>query len=610
MMNKILYRQIKPKGWLLKQLKIQAAGLSGNLDKIWPDVRNSAWIGGDQEGWERVPYWLDGVIPLAYLLEDHDLEERVKKYVDAIIDRQQEDGWICPCSLEERKTYDIWAIFLIGKVLSQYCQYYDDERAEKALYRLMKNALEEWKADHISLFNWGKFRWYEGLIPLLYLYEKQPEDWMLELGKKLKEEGADYPSYKDTWIRPLNRWTYHTHIVNIMMMFKYEALACELLGEEYKNEAEELWQMLDQYNGTAVGLFTGDECLGGLKNNRGTELCAVVELMYTCEWMYAITGDGIWLDRLEKAAFNGLPATFTEDMWAHQYDQQANQIACINFPGKSFFGTNGSESHLFGLEPNFGCCTANLSQGWPKLCQHGIEQTEKGVVIAHLLPLETELSLAGTAVKISIDSMYPFRFYGDITVEVQENAGFELKLRVPAWSKGVLINGKKMRVNKGHITLSKVWKEKETLHVEYLAAPQFVNRPEKMKAVEYGPLVFSLPIETEYRMLEYEKNGVERKFPYCDYELIPKSDWNYGFAGDALILEEKEMGDIPFSGSQPPLVMKAQMAKVQWDFAEGYETVAAAYPVSNRAISPIEEKQLIPYGCARLRMTEMPRVKK
>ena len=56
--------EIKPVGWMRRQLEIQAAGLSGNLDKMWPDVRDSAWIGGDREGWERVPYWLDGFIPL------------------------------------------------------------------------------------------------------------------------------------------------------------------------------------------------------------------------------------------------------------------------------------------------------------------------------------------------------------------------------------------------------------------------------------------------------------------------------------------------------------------------------------------------------------------
>src|SRR4051812_47321706 len=51
---------IKPAGWLRKQLQIQADGLGGHLDEFWPDVKESAWIGGAEEGWERGPYWLDG----------------------------------------------------------------------------------------------------------------------------------------------------------------------------------------------------------------------------------------------------------------------------------------------------------------------------------------------------------------------------------------------------------------------------------------------------------------------------------------------------------------------------------------------------------------------
>src|SRR5262249_2326323 len=65
---------IKPKGWLRRQLKIQADGLTGHLDEFWPDVGpNSGWLGGAGEAWERGPYYLDGLLPLAYLLEDERL---------------------------------------------------------------------------------------------------------------------------------------------------------------------------------------------------------------------------------------------------------------------------------------------------------------------------------------------------------------------------------------------------------------------------------------------------------------------------------------------------------------------------------------------------------
>ena len=50
--------RIKPQGWLLKQLETQANGLNGNLDNIWPDVRDSKWLGEECEGWERLPYFL------------------------------------------------------------------------------------------------------------------------------------------------------------------------------------------------------------------------------------------------------------------------------------------------------------------------------------------------------------------------------------------------------------------------------------------------------------------------------------------------------------------------------------------------------------------------
>lgn len=57
---------VKPEGWLRRQLEIQAEGLSGNLYKVWPDIRDSVRIGGTKNDWERVPYWLDGFIPLVY----------------------------------------------------------------------------------------------------------------------------------------------------------------------------------------------------------------------------------------------------------------------------------------------------------------------------------------------------------------------------------------------------------------------------------------------------------------------------------------------------------------------------------------------------------------
>ena len=606
MYNYFKATETKPEGWLRRQLEIQAEGLSGNLDKIWPDIRDSAWIGGEKEGWERVPYWLDGFIPLAYLLENEDMIARADKYVNAILDRQQEDGWICPCTEEQRETYDIWALFLIGKVLALYCDFTDSERARTGLYKAMKNFYDIFKDGRIKLFQWGEFRWYECFIPLRYLYDCYHEDWMLELGKLLREQGADYYDYMEEWKRPLNKWTLQTHIVNLVMMFKYEAVSCDLLQEEYKNHAEELWQFLDKYNGTAVGTFTGDECLSGVANNQGTELCSVVELMYSCELLYAITGDAIWAERLEKAAFNALPATISDDMWTHQYVQQVNQIACETFPGKPFFRTNSEEAHIFGLQPHYGCCTANHNQGWPKLAMSVFLKSNKGILCSLMLPASLDTTINDVRVTVKNETDYPFRHSCKYTITADEPVAFELKVRIPSWAKSVKVNGKKVETF-GYYCIEKEWKASETVLVEVKDVPHLVNRPYDLKTVAYGPLVFALPIATEYKMHEYEKKGIERKFPYCDYELSPKSEWRYGFSGEQFEVCHYGGDEIPFSSKAPRIRIKANLSRVDWEFADGYETVANKVPVSNVAVGEEEEKELVPYGCAKLRITEMPR---
>src|SRR4029450_303180 len=62
---------IEPEGWRRRQLEIQAKGLTGRLDEFWPDVgAQSGWLGGPGESWERGPDYLDGLLPLGYLLEN------------------------------------------------------------------------------------------------------------------------------------------------------------------------------------------------------------------------------------------------------------------------------------------------------------------------------------------------------------------------------------------------------------------------------------------------------------------------------------------------------------------------------------------------------------
>ncbi|MBR6740484.1 MAG: glycoside hydrolase family 127 protein [Clostridia bacterium] len=593
-------KEIKPQGWLRRQLELQAKGLSGNLDKMWPDVKDSAWIGGNRDGWERVPYWLDGFIPLAYLLEDADMIKRAERYIDAIISAQKPDGWICPCSDGERKGYDSWAVLLISKILTVYYDCSGDERIPEIIYKVLKNYYELLSSGEIKLFDWGRFRWYEGFIAVNFTYQRYKEDWLKELAVILKEQGADYNDFTELWKRPLNRWRFDTHIVNLAMMLKYEAVSCELLGEEYTDSAERLYGLLKQYNGTPVETFTGDECLSGLSPIQGTELCSVVEQMYSYELLYAHTGDNKWAERLEVLAFNALPATISDDMWTHQYVQMSNQIACQRFPGRSMFRTNNSEAHLFGLEPNFGCCTANFNQGWPKLALSVF--MKDGNTVISSLPIPSELCTVDKHITLKTD--YPFK--NSLCYTIEAKTDFTFVVRIPSFAKRLRVNGE--GVDCGELVFEVKAGSRREITVEFEAEAYLESRPNGLNTVKCGSLVFSLPIKYAAEKIEYERDGVERRFPYCDYEYIPLSDWNYAYCGDLLVLEEREVSDVPFSSELPPVVIKTVGKKINWGYEDGFETVCAKIPESTEPISDEKELTLWPYGCAKLRMTELPKI--
>ncbi len=590
-------KEIKPEGWLRRQLEIQAEGLSGNLHKIWPDVRDSGWIGGDCEGWERVPYWLDGFIPLAYLLENEEMIADAKKYIDAIVSAQDDDGWICPCKKEKRAKYDTWAIQLICKTLKVYYDCSGDERIPKVIYRVLRNYYDFLKSGKMKLFGWGKYRWFETFISLNFLYEKYNEEWIKDLAKLLKEQGFDYNTTIENWKKPSHKWQMNTHIVNIVMMLKSEAVSHDLLGEEYTDNAEKLREILDRYNGTAFEGFTGDEVLSGLDPTKGTELCAIVEQMYSYEEIFAHTGDNKWAERLEVLAFNALPATLSEDMWTHQYVQQVNQIACQKTMIMAPWSTNGPYANNFGLEPNFGCCTANFNQGWPKFILSAFMHNGDDIISSVMLP--SVLKSDGVAIRLETD--YPFN--NKIRYSIDAEKDFNFVIRIPSFAKNLKVNTEVREIKDIELAIKKGVTEVE---IEFDVDAYLKKRPGDLYALHMGSLLFSVPVAYEKEMREYTKKGVERKFPYCDYQFVPKTPWNYGYADEAFEIMYKGIGEIPFSQTNPPVTVKAKMKQINWGLKFPYRSIARKSPKSILPITEVQEIELCPYGCARLRMTEMP----
>ena len=597
---------VKPVGWLRDQLQLQSHALTGHLDEFWADVGpNSAWLGGSGEGWERGPYYLDGLLPSAYLLDDPKLIAKTRPWIEWTLTHQSADGAIGPA-----KNRDWWPIMIMLKVLTQYQEATGDARVIPVMEKYF--AYQSRILAGEPLQDWAVYRWQDELASVLWLYNRDGDPHLLELARQLKGQGFDWTKMFDNFPFPgkvaRDQAKHDSHGVNNGMGLKTAAL-WQLISHDPadRDATAHMLRALDQYQGLPNGMFSADEHFAGRNPSQGTELCAVVESMFSLELDLAALGDAALGDRLEKIAYNALPGGQSADLWTHQYDQQPNQVLCSI--GKRDWGTNGPESNLFGLEPNYGCCTANLHQGWPKFAASlWMASADDGLALAAYAPSQVRTSVKGVDVTVDETTEYPFRDRVALTVSPAAKVRFPLYVRIPAWAGDatVAVNGLKVDGVRAASfqRIEREWQRGDRVEIVLPMKVRTIEGFNGSISVERGPLVYSLGIGESWSRLK--QTG-----PVTDYEVYPTSPWNYGLRVDAanpagaFQVSEAPVAKQPFDRTTPPAKIQVKARRLpQWVITDDSAGPPPQSPVVVRGQD--ETVTLIPYGAARLRITSFP----
>jgi len=608
---------VEPRGWLMAQLQLMRDGFVGHLAEISKFLAaDSGWMTLKGKGWEEMPYWLKGYGDLGDLLKDAAMRKETERWIGQAFKSQDRDGYFGP--VDNRGANDLWPNMVMLAALQSYYEATGDRRVLSLMSRYFQYEFHLPAAELLP-GSWQKLRGGENLESVYWLYNRTGESFLLDFARRLYARTSD-------WAAPIlsaerdAHWTESSfyHGVNIAMGFRYPAVAYQQSRDRRLLEAVErnYRQVLDRYGRQPGGLFGADENIRPGKDDprQGGETCTMVEFMASFEALLKISGDPVWADRAEEIAFNSLPASMTPDLKGLHYLTSANLISCDR-SGEHDFQNSGT---LVSYDPwSYRCCQHNVAFGWPYFAEHlWMATADNGLAAILYAPSEVRAKVGdGAEVSVSEETGYPFEDEIRLEVSCDRPAAFPLYLRLPGWVRAgrISVNGQAVEGpwrGGRYAVIDRTWSHGDQVRLELAPQIEVVEWPTRRGAVSVrrGPLWFSLKIGEQW-----QKYGGTAEWPAL--ELLPTTPWNYGLAAGgggaapAVRLGSRRAAAFqPFTPDAAPIILKAGARRVPAWTAEG--RMVGPVPASPAAgEGPIEEIDLIPLGCARLRISVFPLVR-
>jgi len=613
--SKLPVGQIEPRGWLRKQLELEAEGFIGHLTEISKFLRkeHNAWLSPTGEGdfgWEEVPYWLRGFGNLGYILRDERIIKEARVWIEGVLSSQAESGYFGPranlTSLDGKP--DVWPHMIMLDALRSYYEFTRDERVLDLMAGFFRWELD-WPEQDFLLPFWQQQRAADNLANVYWLYNIRGDKYLLELAEKIHRRTANWTDGVADW-----------HGVNIAQAFRGPAVYYQQAKDpKFLRAAERNYaEVMGIYGQVPGGGFGADENArpGYIDPRQATETCTWAEYMRSFEMLLTICGDPIWADRCEEVTFNSLPASMTADQKALHYLTSPNLVRCDR--GNKAPGIQ-NDGDMFSFNPHrYRCCQHNVSQAWPYFVEHlWLATPDNGVAAALYAPAVAKVRVGPDGeVTLQPDTNYPFDDRIAIRLAVPQAVRFPLYLRVPGWCTApeVQVNGQPQKLPaapRGYIVLERAWQDGDRVE---LCLPMSItlHRWTKNKdsvSVSRGPLTYALKIGEQI-----VRAGGTDAWPA--YEILPTTPWNYGLvlrAGEPaasfeVLTQAWPEDDLPFTAEAAPVALRASARRIPAWKEDARGRGGRLQPSPARSKEPLETVTLIPMGCARLRIASFPTI--